>query len=519
MQTDPGLIAFLMEGANHPERPSAVVHYETHISHVFVGDAIVYKIKKPVDFGFLDFTTLRRRRFFCAEEVRLNSRLAKGIYLGVVAIYGKRGEYSFRKERGLPIAEYAVRMRRIPEDKLLSRLIEEGRLASRVLDEVGAMLARFHKKAAIHRHDPFGSVDLIRTNTEENFAQILPACGTTVDQDTYERLVSYTRAFIDDHGEALKARKRGGFVREGHGDLHSEHVCLTDPPIVVDCIEFNRRFRIGDVLEDMAFLFMDMEYRARFDLSATVSRAYFSLPIEEGVAELLSFYKVYRAIVRGKIEGFTAEALHGQAERQAALRKSREYFRLARYYAERPGRAFNPVVFMGVSGSGKSAIAEGLFAGASVLRSDRVRKKLAGVREDDHVYAGYGEKIYTDDMTRRTYRALTEAAIASSLRGERVVVDATFLASSQRTAFYEACINASLSPFFVYCFADAATLRERVRLRMVQGSDISDADQSVLAQQLRGIEEPVELPFFRVFKVHTGKETMERIRAALRTFL
>ncbi len=520
METDPHLIAFLLNPESYPEKPQGIVYHETHISHVFVGQTVVYKVKKPVDFGFLDFTTTQKRRFFCAEEVRLNSRLAEGIYLGVTPIYGKGGAYSFRKTRGWAIAEYAVKMLRIPEERLLSRIIEDGTLAYGGLDEVGSMLARFHGRATAHRHDPFGTVEAIRTNTEENFAQVLPHRGITIDQDTYESLVSYTRAFISDRGEAFSQRKSGGFVREGHGDLHSGHVCLTNPPIIMDCIEFNKRFRIADVLEDMAFLFMDMEYRGRFDLSAATSRAYFSHTVRQQAApELITFYKVYRAIVRGKIEGFTADAVHEEAEKRAAVRRGREYFLLARYYAEQPQTSFNPVVFMGVSGSGKSAIAEGLLADSLVLRSDLVRKEMAGKEPHEHVYVGYGEEIYADDMTQRTYHALTQAAVDSALRGSRVVVDATFLARSQRTGFYEACLGAGLNPFFIHCFADGSVLRERVRLRTAQGTDVSDAHVSVLEQQLRGAEEPDELPFFRVFRLNTGEDTVETIQKALRMFL
>ena len=521
MDTDPHLIAFLLNPESYPKKPRSIVHHETHISHVFVGRTMVYKIKKPVDFGFLDFTTIQKRRFFCAEEVRLNSRLAEGIYLGVAPIYGKGEAYSFRRARGWVIVEYAVKMLRIPEERLLSQIIEEGKLAYGGLDEVGAMLARFHGRAMAHRHDPFGTVEAIRTNTEENFAQILPHRGITVEQDTYERLVSYTRAFIDDRGEAFFRRKESGFVREGHGDLHTGHVCLIDPPIIMDCIEFNKRFRIADVLEDMAFLFMDMEYRGRFDLSAAASRAYFSHTVRQQAApELITFYKVYRAIVRGKIEGFTADGVRDEAGKSAAVRRGREYFLLARYYAEHPEKtAFNPVVFMGVSGSGKSAIAEGLLAGSLVLRSDLVRKEMAGKEPHEHVYVGYGEQIYRDDMTQRTYLALTQAAVDSARSGQRVVVDATFLARSQRSGFYEACLGAGLNPFFIHCFADPKILRERVRLRTAQGTDISDARVSVLEQQLRTSDEPDELPSFRVFRLNTGEDTKETMQKALRMFL
>ncbi len=331
METDPLLIAFLLNPESYPEKPQGIVYHETHISHVFVGGTMVYKVKKPVDFGFLDFTTLQRRRFDCAEEVRLNSRLAPGIYLGVAPIYGKGGAYSFRKARGWVIVEYAVKMQRIPEERLLSQIIEEGKLAYGGLDEVGSMLARFHGRARAHRHDPFGTVEPIRTNTEKQLRSNLGSPGHPVDQDTYESLASYTRTFINDRGGAFPQRKEGGFVREGHGYSHSGHVCLIDPPIIMDCIEFNKRFRIADVLEDMAFLFMDMEYRGKFDLSAAACRAYFSHTVRQQAAPgLVTFYKVYRAIVRGKIEGFTADAIHDEAKRRAASR-GREYFLLARY--------------------------------------------------------------------------------------------------------------------------------------------------------------------------------------------
>jgi hypothetical protein len=521
MQVDPGLIDFLSRPESYPERPASIVHHETHISHVFVGDTTAYKIKKPVDFGFLDFTTLEKRRFFCREEVRLNRRLAPNVYLGVVPIYKYKGaaEYAFRRQKGSGIAEYAVKMRRIPEERLLYYLIEQGRLLYGALEEVGAVLARFHANATVHRDDPFGGIEVVRTNTEENFEQIAPCRGITLDEATYSRLVSYTRDFMEGHAPLFRSRKQDGSVREGHGDLHSRHVCLISPPIVVDCIEFNKRFRIGDVLEDMGFLLMDLEYCGRFDLSAAVSHAYFSLMPEAADLELLRFYKVYRAVVRGKIEGFTADALGDQPGRQAAERRAREYYLLARHYIEDRDRPFNPVVFMGVSGSGKSAIAQGLFEQALVLRSDRVRKEIAGIPAEEHVYVDYGADIYGEDTTAQVYRTMTRQAAATARRGERVVVDATFLAASQRLELYEACMHTGLNPFFVYCFADEETLKQRIERRIAEGRDLSDAHVSILKRQLGTAEEPVELPSFRVLRLDTTGERPEDIRRALRQFL
>ncbi len=480
---------------------------------------MVYKIKKPVDFGFLDFTTLEKRRFFCREEIRLNRRLAPDVYLGVVPIYKAAAGYSFRKLKGSTVAEYTVKMVCIPEERLLYYLIRQGRLLYGALGDVGTAIGRFHANAPIHRDDPFGGIDAIRVNTEENFEQIASCRGITLDEAAYSRLVSYTRDFIEAHEPLINARKQNGLSREGHGDLHSRHVCLIRPPVIVDCIEFNKRFRIGDVLEDMGFLLMDLEYYGRFDLSAAVSHAYFSLMPEAAGHELLQFYKVYRAVVRGKIEGFTADALPDEPGKQAAERRARDYYLLARHYVEDRDRPFNPVVFMGVSGSGKSAIAQGLFDDAILLRSDIVRKEMAGRPAEKHVYVEYGAGMYTEEATAQVYRAVTRQATASAGRGQRVVVDATFLVSSQRLEFYEACLREGLNPFFVYCFADKETLKSRIVRRMAAGKDVSDAHIGVMERQLQTVQEPSELPSFRVLRLDTTEDKADVIQQALRLFL
>jgi hypothetical protein len=514
------LIEFLLEPESYPSRPSSVIHYETHISHVFVAGPVVYKIKKSVDFGFLDFTTLAKRRFYCREEVLLNSRLAGDTYLGVVPIYRKGGAYTFLRSKGAVVAEYAVEMKRIPEEKLLSRLIGEEKLLHGALAEVGTVLAHFHAGAEIHRSGPYGGIEAVRTNTEENFDQIEPYRGITIDERFFTRLVSFTRLFLEERSDAVRARKESGFVREVHGDLHTQHICLTSPPVIFDCIEFNRRFRISDVLEDVAFLFMDLEYSGRFDLSAAISQTYFSQFPESRSADLLLFYKTYRAVVRGKIEGFTADGLKNDpAGRAAAIRRAGNYYGLAQHYVEHGPAPFNPVVLMGLSGSGKSVIAEGLLPGAVVLRSDEVRKAMAGVPAGAHVYVDYGSGLYDPAMTIRTYRAMTQEAVAAAGKGKRVVVDATFLTSALRQEFYETCGRAGLSPFFIWCSAAEDILRRRVRGRMADGRDVSDAHLAVLDRQLMIREEPDDLPSFRVMKLDTGDDEPEAIRRALRLFL
>jgi uncharacterized protein len=516
---DPKLVHFLLDPRSYPEQPISIAYHETHISQVFVGDQIAYKIKKPVDFGFLDFTTIDRRRFFCIQEVILNSRLAPAIYLGVVPLYEKEGAYSFRRRKGSRIVEYAVKMKKVPEEKLLYRLIEDGKLLYGALEETGQVLGRFHRAAVVHKSDPYGGIEAIRANTEENFEQIRACRGITIDEAFYSSLIAYTRNFLDEYRKLFERRKKSGLVREGHGDLHSRHVCLVRPPIIVDCIEFNKRFRIADVLDDMAFLLMDVEYRGRFDLSSTLAAAYFSTIPDAESSDLLCFYKAYRAVVRGKIEGFTVNTVEDEAAKAAATLRAENYYLLARYYVEECRRQFNPVVFMGVSGSGKSAISQDALPAALIIRSDEVRKEIAGVPRDTHHYREYGEDIYAPDITERTYRAMTQRAIAVAATGERVVVDATFLESHRRLGFYEECRKNGLNPFFVQCFADPETLRDRVEMRRATGKDVSDAHIAVLERQLRTAEAVSELPFFRVIRVDTGEDAVDTIKQALRLFL
>jgi aminoglycoside phosphotransferase family enzyme/predicted kinase len=513
------LISFLLDPRNYPESTPSIEYHETHISWVFVGDRFVYKIRKPVDFGFLDFTTLDKRRFFCGQEVTLNSRLAPGVYLGVVPLYGDGDRYAFARRKGFRVLEYAVRMKRAPEERLLYRLIDDGQLLYGRLEETGQVLGRFHRAAGAHRGDPYGRIEAIRANTEENFAQIRAALGATLDEVFYGNLIAYTRSFLENNRELFVRRKSGGMVREGHGDLHARHVCVVHPPIIVDCIEFNKRFRIIDVLDDMAFLFMDLEYRGRFDLTSALAAAYFTAIPEVESPDLLCFYKVYRAVVRAKIEGFTSLSVDDESLRATAAIRARNYYLLARYYVEDCNRSFNPIVLMGPSGSGKSTIARGLIPGALVIRSDEVRKDIMGLRSGAHAYADYGEGIYSPEITARTYRTMTDRAMTAMGGGERVILDATFLRSEERAALVRESLKRGLNPFFVYCTADPATLRKRVEKRRSVGIDASDAHAKVLEEQLRIAEEPSELPFFRVMRLDTSGTQMSSIQSALRLFL
>lgn len=329
------LIDDLQDPAALPDPTSRVSLVQTHISLVFVADLFVYKVKKPVDFGFLDFSTLDRRRHFCAEEVRLNQRLSKDVYLGVVPVTLENGRHRLGGEGGRPV-EFAVRMRRIPDDRLMRTMHEKGELNDHHLDSVADLLAGFHRDAErSERIDGFGKLESFKVNTDENFAQTEAFVGTTLKPDDFERIRDWTQQFYGDEGGLFEERIRQGRIRDCHGDLHMEHICFLDPVAAIDCIEFNERFRYSDTLADIAFLLMDLEFRGGDEIAARLWSKYSERANESGMERLLTFYKVYRAYVRGKVIGFQLNDPQIQAPaKKEAAETAGAYFRLARHYVD-----------------------------------------------------------------------------------------------------------------------------------------------------------------------------------------
>jgi uncharacterized protein len=517
-ETDHGLIEFLLNPDNYPEKTTCIDHIETSISHVFLGDHFVYKIKKPVNFGYCDFSTLKKRRHDCRAEVSLNRRLAADMYLGVVPIYGKGDLFSFKRSGTSSPAEYAVKMKRIPDACILFNLIGQGKPLYGELEEIGKILSIFHDRAPVYRGSRYGGLKTMQWATEQNFEQVKPFCDITINKEFYGALTAYTRDFIGSRKALFLSRKKDGFIREGHGDLHSQHICLTRPPVIFDCIEFNEAFRKIDILQDIAFLLMDLEYRGRFDLSRRLLKSYAAHRQDSLPEALLRFYKVYRAVVRGKVDSLLFSNSGDIDTKQRGLKMAMDYFKLAQHYIVDDGKPFNPVVIMGLSGSGKSTIAKDIPGDWIILRSDEFRKQAAGMKKGEHAYGEFGEKIYSDEMTKKIYSLLLDRATGHVLGGRRVIVDATFLKSSQRMSFYDACMERHLNPFFIQCFADKACLRDRIAKRMADGADISDAHLGILERQLEEMEEPFELPYFRVLRLNT-EEAVNKTVGALKEFL
>jgi len=508
---------FLLNPKNYPEKTQEIKYFETHISQVFVGDKYVYKIKKPVDFGFLNFTTLKRRQYYCKREVELNKRLAKDLYLGVKKIYFDGNNFSFQKKEGSKVYEYAVYIKKINEKKILYNLIIDGRLIKGI-DRLAKTLYDFHKSVPIYKGKDYGDIKSVSFNTKENFEQVQSYIGRTIDKETFDIIKDYTEKFLVVNKELFKDRKKNGFVKEVHGDLHSQHICIDDDIIIFDCIEFNNRFRISDILEDIAFLLMDLEYKGRYDLSKELKKYYFDYYKPAYNEELLNFYKVYRAYVRGKIEGFIADGINDYEQKEKVIKKAKDYFSLARFYIEKNSIDFNPLIFMGVSGSGKSTVANYFKENLTILKSDEIRKEIVGMRKDEHQYVSYGEGIYSKEISEKTYSELIKRGIKIAKEGKKVILDATFISPEGREKALKTLLENGLSPLFLNFFASEKILKERVLKRMREEKDVSDAHLEILEKQLKNYKMPENIPSFRLFNINT-EENLDDIVQEIKKIL
>ena len=490
------LIAGLSKPAAYPFPVSEIEVCQTHISAVFLAGDVVYKVKKPVKLPFLDFSTLELRRHFCEEEVRLNRRLAPDVYLGVVPVTSAGERIAFEGP-GEPI-DWAVKMRRLPEAATLEQRVLRDEIGSTDVARLAARLAHFHESAERTNHiASFGRYEVVARNIHENFAVSEPLIGRTISPAVRARLVTLTEESLRKFRPLIEARAARDVPCDTHGDLHVDHVYLfpgqPEPAdlVIVDCIEFNERFRYTDPVADMAFLAMDLEFQGRRDLAAEFVRAYFeaSNDDEEG-RSLLPLYLSYRAAVRGKVDGLQlSEAEIPQAARDRALVRARGHWLMALNALEVPAKQACLVLVGGLPGTGKSTLAKNLAsqAGFQVIRSDVVRKELSGIAPDAPARSEFEKDLYTTDSTDRTYAECLRRCEELLFEGGRVIVDATMIEERRRRPFFELAVHWGVPALFLVCEADEATTKSRLAARR---GDASDADWSVHLQSARRWEPP-----------------------------
>jgi hypothetical protein len=494
----PPLIQTMLRASFYPHRVDSVEFRQTHISYVLLAGDYVYKIKKPVRFAFLDYSTLEKRHHFCREEIRLNRRLAPAVYLDVPAVVRDGERFSLRDLPGQEekIVEYAVKMRRLPEEYFLDRLIQEGKAQQQHFDAIVTKLADFYAAAASDRASLYGSAEVIRANLENNVKELEPFIGETLTLEEFEHLRDYQFNFLTENCDLLETRVRDGRVREGHGDLRAEHICLEEAPVIFDCIEFNEEFRYCDAASEIAFLSMDLDYLGVPMLSDHFVTAFQNLTQDPGLLRLLPLYKTYRACVRGKVETLKSREpeVPGE-ERKDARSRARRYFHLAHRYASGP---FPPsmVVVCGLAGSGKSTVARtiGARTGYQILNSDVVRKQLAGISLTTRSTADYGKGLYTDSFNMLTYDRLLKQAEDCLKSGKGVIIDATFKDPQHRRQFIELSSRLRLPLLFVECRASERTTLERLKERQQRPGEVSDATEAVYLLQREEFVPLTEMP-------------------------
>ncbi len=331
----PELVQALLNPKAYPETPPQGIELvQTQMSFVFLTDDYVYKVKKSVNLGYLDYTTLDRRHFYCQREVELNRRLCPDIYLGVVPITQDKNHISIEGQG--EVIEYAVKMRRLPQQAMMDGLLANNQISPQMVTSVAQKLAEFHQRAETNANiSAFGDLGAITKNAEENFTQTVEYIGRTISQAKYRRIKNYTDSFIEKNTSLFHKRITDGKIRDCHGDLHAAHICFTNGICIYDCIEFNDRFRYRDVASEVAFLAMDFDHFERADLSRSFVNAYVAQSRDEELVRLLNFYKCYRACVRGKIESFKLDDPYiSEEEKTEVLAVARSYFGLAESYVE-----------------------------------------------------------------------------------------------------------------------------------------------------------------------------------------
>ncbi len=485
------IINVLSDPKIYPEKPKKIELRQTHISLVFLTGKYAYKVKKPVNFDFLDYSTLEKRKHFCEIEITLNQRLSPEVYLGTVAI--TKDKDRFYIDGPGEIIEYAVKMRQLPEEQMMDKLLPLGKVSLKDIDRIAKKIADFHKLAETNAEiEEYGTVEANKVNTDENFAQTEKYIDLTIPRYKYEEIKAFTNLSMERRKNLFERRIKEGKIRDCHGDLHSRNICITEKDVYIyDCIEFNKRFRYGDTASEVAFLAMDLDFHKRPELSNYFIEKYIEYSEDKDLVQLLPFYKCYRAYVRGKVTSFMGDSFYDLAQK---------YFNLAYRYVKQSRKPLI-IVFSGLPGTGKSYLAEKLASRLDfkIINSDKVRKQLAGIPLFEHRFEEFKTGIYSKDFSIRTYMEMIKEAKAILNAQESVILDATFRKREER----KRVIDLAKEFLFIECTCPKEVMRQRL-LRRETEKAVSDARIDLFEKLEKDYEPYLEIPSQNFLSVDTS---------------
>ena len=456
---------------------------QTHVSAVFLTGDYAYKLKKAVNFGFLDYSTLEKRKHFLEAEIEMNSAIAPELYLEVVAITNE-GEKLALNGAGETV-EYALKMRQFPQENLFINLFEAGKLKIEQMAELGRIVAQFHKSAQTNEYiSSFGTVEKVREAFDENYQQTETYIGRAQTQQQLEETKAYTDQFFAERADLFNSRIANNKIKECHGDLHLKNICLWQDKIqLFDRIEFNEPFRFVDVMYDVAFVMMDLEARDQKDFANAFLNAYLEQTGDYEGLPLLPLYLSRQAYVRAKVTSFLLDDPNvPEVAKQEAISTASDYYQQAWEYTQ--NRTGKLIMMSGLSGAGKTTVAKTIARhhGAVHLRSDAVRKQIAGIAVEEKG----SDNIYTPEMSQKTYSRLSELGIMLAQEGFTAILDAKYDRVNYRKEVIEAAKQNNISLQIINCVAPMETLRDRLNNR---SGDISDATAELLASQQANAEE------------------------------
>ena len=465
---------------------------QTHTSWVFLTGKYAYKVKKPVFFGFLDYTSLAAREYFCQEEFRINQILAPDIYYGVIPIIkqGSKIKLSSKKD-SYQVLDYAIKMRELPQETIMTNCLKAGKINYSDVGEIARIIADFHNKSAskpdFHK---YGGTEIIKYNWDENFAQTEPFIGITISKKTFNEIRQRVEYFMLNSESVFQKRVHDGKIKQCHGDLHSRNIFVAEKVYIFDCLEFNPRFAVSDIASEIAFFVMDLEFYKHKELADFFIARYLHYTNDWELLKVLDFYKCYRAYVRGKVTGFNLnDRGMTKSDKNQAKIMAKEYFALADKYALSLTSKPKLIMVMGLPAVGKTYLAQHLadHIHAYHICSDIIRKEITDTPVETHRFEGYGKGIYTREVSAKTYDEMFQRAENYLAQGKTVIIDATFSWQSSRNLAKIIADKTNASLYIINCTCPEKVVMTRMKKRSREFS-LSDATPDVYYRMKNNFE-------------------------------